>query len=702
MKNKVIWLFCTILLLCCVAFAFTVKASDEQVIVRVGYPLQKGLTYVDDQGKYAGYTYEYLMTIAQYAGFEYEFVQVAGDTNTQILTLMDMLERGEIDILGAMAYNDSLADKYDFVQNSYGTYSRGLYVMEYNTSINTISLFSMDSIRVAIYGAPDSVSTKELQKYLDGISVTLEPVYVDSVDEQMNALCQGQADVLLANTLNRPYDSLKLVASFNKQPFYFALTKGNTTLSRKMNEAIAEIRYSNPMYEASLIEEYFYSDAQYSILTEDEKQYINQLDTLQVYVLGGRAPIVYRDQDGNATGIAVNLLKYMSQECGLPIEIKITDSMIEYNQAVINGEPDLIICLSNYLTKEFLDQYNVSMPYISVPLYLVVNSSTDISKLEDYEQVVIDAIPSADKIREVPTIEEYLKAVNDGAEAYSYVNGYSVDYYVNHYKLNNIYSYHSDDYGNADFSIGINKELGNRLLTIMNKAIHTIPNEMVLRSYLFENTSQLEEITLEDYLRSNYVEFILTIISMLAILFSLAFLYKYQMERRSKRMIMEHAKRDGLTNLYNSIAFRDIVNDHISSVNSRNLHGFIMMDIDKFKSVNDTYGHQFGDKVIVKVAQLSCKVFCDGEIIGRSGGDEFVIFHPNLQGCKELEQKCQLLKTLLNEDELFKGKALVTVSMGGIIFSGFDTYEKIFHEADEVMYQVKHRGRNGYEIQMKE
>lgn len=75
-------------------------ADGGRQVIRVGYPIQLGMTEVDEQGNYSGYTYEYLEEIAQYTGWDYEFVQVEGDLNESLVTLMDMLEKGEIDLMG--------------------------------------------------------------------------------------------------------------------------------------------------------------------------------------------------------------------------------------------------------------------------------------------------------------------------------------------------------------------------------------------------------------------------------------------------------------------------------------------------------------------------------------------------------------------------------------------------------------------------
>ena len=97
--------------------------------VRVAFPIQTGLTQLDEYGNYSGYPYEYLEEIAQYTGWNYEFVEVSGDPNESLLTLMDMLEKGEIDLMGGMLYSEELGQQYDYASYSYGSVETILQVL---------------------------------------------------------------------------------------------------------------------------------------------------------------------------------------------------------------------------------------------------------------------------------------------------------------------------------------------------------------------------------------------------------------------------------------------------------------------------------------------------------------------------------------------------------------------------------------------
>ena len=88
--------------------SLSVRAANSRSdqVVRVGFPIQSGTSYIDEHGNYAGYLVDYLHQLTMFTHWEIEYVQVEGDLNAQLETLMDMLQRGEIDMLGTMNEND--------------------------------------------------------------------------------------------------------------------------------------------------------------------------------------------------------------------------------------------------------------------------------------------------------------------------------------------------------------------------------------------------------------------------------------------------------------------------------------------------------------------------------------------------------------------------------------------------------------------
>lgn len=251
-----------------------VRAQTHQVI-RVGYPYQRGMTEYDDDGNYSGYTHEYLQTLTQHTGYEFEYVIVSGDVNEQLVKMLEMLKNGEIDLLGGLSYSPDMAEQFDYIMNPYGTYERGLYVLEENLELNGASMYECESVRVAIFGSETGKSTEILQNYMDGIGVKMEPVFVDSVVAQMEALKKQEADAILANNLNIPMEGLRCICRFDPQPLYFATTKGNSELLWRMNASISGINNAHPYYTISLMQKYFYSPCRIWFLRRRTEIFLN-------------------------------------------------------------------------------------------------------------------------------------------------------------------------------------------------------------------------------------------------------------------------------------------------------------------------------------------------------------------------------------------------------------------------------------------
>ena len=86
--------------------------ESEKTVVRVGFPIQSGISYLDERGEYAGYLVDDLNQRALFTDWEIEYVQVEGDLDTQLSTLMYMLLDGEIDLMGTMNRNAQLVEMF--------------------------------------------------------------------------------------------------------------------------------------------------------------------------------------------------------------------------------------------------------------------------------------------------------------------------------------------------------------------------------------------------------------------------------------------------------------------------------------------------------------------------------------------------------------------------------------------------------------
>jgi diguanylate cyclase (GGDEF)-like protein/putative nucleotidyltransferase with HDIG domain len=168
--------------------------------------------------------------------------------------------------------------------------------------------------------------------------------------------------------------------------------------------------------------------------------------------------------------------------------------------------------------------------------------------------------------------------------------------------------------------------------------------------------------------------------------------------KESIKKLEKLAIKDGLTGLYNHKHFKEILKSEYKKA-KRNIQPLscIMLDLDHFKSVNDTYGHQFGDYVLVHSAEILKKLVRDTDLVARYGGEEFFIVLPNtnLEGSFILAER---IRSAFENNIFKKGEisAVVTISLGisSTLDSNVTGDNDLIANADKALYRAKWRGRN--------
>lgn len=182
------------------------------------------------------------------------------------------------------------------------------------------------------------------------------------------------------------------------------------------------------------------------------------------------------------------------------------------------------------------------------------------------------------------------------------------------------------------------------------------------------------------------------------------FLTKIRVREFFLRQIIENERdTDQLTGLLNKTAFKREV---VKSLKNEPKGILIMLDLDKFKEVNDNYGHMVGDYVLKRTASCIQSVFRSNDIMGRFGGDEFVVFMVGADKKEIAEQRCQLLLDKLNKTPVRESSSgepadMILASIGFARFEG-DSFDSLFKKADKALYNSKNSGRNRFSGYAKE
>ena len=157
--------------------------------------------------------------------------------------------------------------------------------------------------------------------------------------------------------------------------------------------------------------------------------------------------------------------------------------------------------------------------------------------------------------------------------------------------------------------------------------------------------------------------------------------------------ITHYANRDYLTGLYNRRYFYKNVTKYIEN---NELCTIAMIDIDHFKKVNDTYGHDVGDRVIVALSDILRSGTSADDVVSRFGGEEFCIVIKNvnrnasIEILERLRESVENFRLEINEQNIVK----FTISIGAVLHDLEDSLEDTINEADMMLYKAKNSGRN--------
>jgi two-component system, cell cycle response regulator len=159
----------------------------------------------------------------------------------------------------------------------------------------------------------------------------------------------------------------------------------------------------------------------------------------------------------------------------------------------------------------------------------------------------------------------------------------------------------------------------------------------------------------------------------------------------------EQAMKDGMTGLWNRAAFLELIQHELErAARSNGSTGLLLLDLDHFKNVNDTYGHLVGDIVLKETARRLKQTVRSYDFVGRYGGEEFFIALPGCNG-RQLRKRAEAIRLAVAREPVRIGRTAIpiTVSIGAVVASAkLRTMSDILSAADAALYKAKDSGRN--------
>lgn len=167
--------------------------------------------------------------------------------------------------------------------------------------------------------------------------------------------------------------------------------------------------------------------------------------------------------------------------------------------------------------------------------------------------------------------------------------------------------------------------------------------------------------------------------------------------KNAEKQLIDKAERDQLTKIYNKTTTKRLIRNYLRTDSRDTFDAFFIIDIDDFKQINDTLGHLFGDSVLVDLSQEMQDLFRSNDVVGRTGGDEFIVFLRGLKHKSHIESKAKDICKIF--DLLYAGEdgTKITGSLGISLFpQDGDTFDQLYRKADIALYASKNAGKSCY------
>lgn len=434
-------------------------------------------------------------------------------------------------------------------------------------------------------------------------------------------------------------------------------------------------------------------------LTKSEKEYLNSKHSLKICIDPFWYPIEFM-KDGKISGITSDLKRYFEEKIQINIDVVPTNNWNESLDFIKDKKCDIISSISpSYDRMSYL---NFTKPILTLPIVVTTQKDKpflrDISLLKNEKIAILkghfiaeyikDYFPYL-KIVEVASMNEGLYLVEQG-EVYGYIDNALV------------------------LSSTIQKEFSNSLkigfrFDILDEiSIGTRNDEPILNDIFSRLVDDLDETKKQEFLNNwtiiteqvgwfSLKEIIFLVIFTTTIFGGLIF-YQRKLKILNKKL-KELYLTDKLTGLYNRFKIDKELSSQKDNIDRNDSYscGLILIDIDYFKSINDTLGHLVGDCILKDISKLLKNNLRKTDIIGRWGGEEFLIILPFTS--KDIAKKvAENLRALIEENNFsYKMNRKITISIGVTEFSKSKSVEDTLLLVDNLLYKAKENGRNRVE-----
>ncbi len=653
-------------------------------------------------------------------GFEHELLNILSErtglvfekTIAKWTTIYTAFKNKELDVITSISYKEYREPFTNFTSSYYDI---PIMVFVRDDFGKYLGIESLKGKKVGVL--KDVFYIEELKKVGN-----IDLVYYDTYESLTKDLVFGKIDALMQNLTNinyfikkNLYSNIKLASELilpntKKEDLRLGVNPQKPLLKSILQKALDSITKKE---KEKLVTKWIGSIKEYKgghiELDKNERAYINT-KTIKYCINPDGLPFEGLDENNEHSGISSDYYNLFEKILSAKFELVKTNNWNESITYIKEGKCDMLaLGMETFERKKFL---NFTSSYLNVPLVVAttvdvpfINHILDLEgekvgiiKGDAFVKILRQKYPSLDLI-EVEDIKEGLDKVKSG-ELFGFID-----------TLASIgYEFQQKYFGELKIAGKINETLNlsmavikedETLFKILQKAINSMTNEV--HREIFNKWLPIKYEKGINYKLVWKVGIASLIIILLIgywnrkIIKTNKLLEEAQKDIKEKNKELEKlATTDKLTKLYNRRKIEELLEFELNrSERFNHSFGLAIVDIDNFKEVNDTYGHQTGDKVLEEVANILSTNRRKTDFIGRYGGEEFIIICPesNLEGVLNLMEN---LRKKISEYSFYKVKNK-TASFGVTISQEKDTIESLLKRADIALYSAKNSGRNKVE-----
>lgn len=653
-----------------------------------------------------GFEHELLNIISQRTGLVFE------KTIAKWTTIYTAFKNKELDVITSISHK-KFREPFTTFTSSY--YDIPITVFVRDDFGEYLGIKSLIGKKVGVL--KDVFYIEELKKVGD-----INLVYYDTYEELTKDLVFGKIDALMQNLTNinyfikkNLYSNIKIASELvlpntKKEDLRLGVNPQKPILASILQKALNSITNKE---KEELVTKWIGSIKEYKgghiELNKDERAYLNT-KVIKYCINPDGLPFEGLNEKGAHSGISSDYYTLFEKVLSAKFKLVKTENWNESITYVKEGKCDMIaLGMETYERKKYL---NFTSNYLNVPLVVAttvdvpfINHILDLQgkkigiiKGDAFVKILRQKYPSLNLV-EVENIKEGLEKVKNG-KLFGYIDTLASIGYEFQQKYFGELKIAGKIDETLKLSMAVVKD-DKTLLNILQKTIDSLTNEIhreIFNKWLPIKYEKGVNYDLVWRVALVSLVFILLVVYWnRKIIKTNKLLAKAQKDIEDKNKELEKlATTDKLTNLYNRRKIEELLELEINR-NERFGHNFglAIIDIDKFKEVNDTFGHQTGDKVLEEFATILNTNRRKTDFVGRYGGEEFVIICPesDLEGTLKLMES---IKNKISEYPFYKVKNK-TASFGVSISKKEDTVKSILNRADIALYNAKNSGRNRIE-----